>query len=136
LKTGVIFAMKTTHVSLAVCLALAGFLATGCGDRISAAPLDTTKARDALKTTLDAWKSGADASTLKSNSPAIVAQDLEWLGGAKLVDYQIEGEGTPVDSNLRVSVKLTLKGRDGTEATKSVNYLVSTSPALTVFRSF
>jgi hypothetical protein len=115
---------------------LAAIFESGCGARISAAPLDTAKAHQALKTTLDAWKAGADASTLKSNSPAIVAQDLEWLGGAKLLSYEIEGEGTPVDSNLRVPVKLTLRTQDGRETAKDVNYLVGTSPALTVFRSF
>lgn len=128
--------MMNVRFSAAICLTLLAAAASGCGHRISAAPLDSSKARDALKTTLEAWKSGADASSLKSNSPSIVAQDLDWLGGAKLVGYQIEGEGTPVDSNLRVPVKLTLTGKDGTEATKTVNYLVGTSPALTVFRSF
>jgi hypothetical protein len=128
--------MKSIRCALAASLMLAAIFETGCGARTSAAPLDTAKAREALKTTLDAWKTGADASTLKSNSPAIVAQDLEWLGGAKLLDYQIEGEGTPVDSNLRVPVKLTLKTQDGGETAKNVNYLVGTSPALTVFRSF
>jgi hypothetical protein len=128
--------MNVMRSALAASLMLAAIFESGCGARISAAPLDTAKAHQALKTTLDAWKAGEDASTLKSNSPAIVAQDLEWLGGAKLLSYEIEGEGTPVDSNLRVPVKLTLKTQDGGETAKNVNYLVGTSPALTVFRSF
>ncbi len=37
-------------------------------------------------------------------------------------------------SNLRVPVKLSLRGKDGKDAAKTVNYLVGTSPSLTVFR--
>ena len=41
-----------------------------------------------------------------------------------------------MDSNLRVPVQLTLKSKDGKDLTKEVSYLVTTSPAVTVFRNF
>jgi hypothetical protein len=116
-------------------VAIATLLVSGCGDSITAAPLDSSRARDALKTTLDAWQAGSTPDSLKSGSPSITAQDLEWLGGAKLVGYQIEGEGTAVGSNLRVPVQLSLKSK-GKDAKKTVHYLVSTSPSVTVFRDF
>ncbi len=53
-----------------------------------------------------------------------------------LVDYAIEGEGETIDSNLKVPVTLTLKGAGGKASTRSVHYLVTTSPSLTVFRAF
>ena len=112
----------------------AAFLATGCGESITAAPVDPSTARAALKSTLDAWKAGAEPASLKSGSPPITAQDLDWLTGAKLVDYRVEGEGTTVGSNLRVPVRLGLKTKDGKNVDKTVNYLVGTSPAVTVFR--
>src|SRR5262245_56952421 len=90
---------------------IATLLATGCGESITAAPLDSSRARDALKTTLDAWQAGSTPESLTGGSPSITAQDLEWLGGAKLVSYQIEGEGTAVGSNLRVPVQLSLKSK-------------------------
>lgn len=114
-------------------LALAALLAAGCTETVAPTPLDNTKALAALKTTLDAWRKGESTDSLK---PSIIAQDMEWQGGAKLVDYAIEGEGQKVDSNLRARVKLTLKGKDGKDATKTAQYLVTTSPAVTVFRAF
>ena len=116
---------------------VAALFAAGCSEgAYQAAPLDASKAKLALTTTLDAWKKGEDPSALKNTSLAITAQDLDWIGGATLVSYEVKGEGTPVDSNLRVPVQLSLKSKDGKDVTKSVHYLVSTSPAVTVFRDF
>jgi hypothetical protein len=120
----------------ALLLALAALVAAGCEEKFAATSVDSSKALDALKTTLDAWKKGDAADTLKTASPAITAQDLDWLGGASLTDYAIEGQGDKVDSNLKVPVKLTLKTKDGKDVTKTVKYLVTTSPSITVFRAF
>lgn len=116
-------------------LALIALAATGCSERVAATPLDSSKALDALRFTLDAWKKGDSVEQLKAGSPSIVAQDLEWLGGASLVAYRIEGEGEKVDSNLKVPVKLTLK-KGGKDASQTATYLVTTSPTITVFRAF
>ena len=117
-------------------LTLAAMLGAGCSGGNTAAPLDSPKAREALTTTLDAWKKGEGITALTAATPPIVAQDMDWLAGAKLLDYRVKGEGTPMDSNLRVPVQLTLKSRDGKDVTKTVTYLVTTSPAVTVFRNF
>lgn len=117
-------------------LALAALAAAGCAESIGPTPLDEGRAREALKVTLDAWKGGSSTDALKSGPQAIVAQDLDWQAGARLVDYAIVGDGKKVDSNLRVPVKLTLKGASGKDAVKTVNYLVTTSPKVTVFRGF
>ena len=46
----------------------------------------------------------------------MTVQDFEWQGGAKLIDYQVLGEGQERDANLSVKVKLTLVGnRQGQE---------------------
>src|SRR5689334_15664131 len=103
---------------------LAALAASGCAENVSATPLDSSKAREALKATLDAWRGGNSVDSLKSNSPPIVAQDMEWQGGSTLSDYQIEGEGQKVDSNLKIPVKLTLK-QGGKSASKKVTYLVT-----------
>lgn len=104
----------------------------GCAQGV-AHPVDPDRARDALKTALDHWKSGGDPLSMPSSATPMTVQDLEWQSGAKLVDYQILGDGVPADANLRVKVKLTLAGK-GKKAEKTVNYLVTTSPAVTVFR--
>ncbi|HEU5115368.1 MAG TPA: hypothetical protein VFT74_01690 [Isosphaeraceae bacterium] len=117
-------------------LAVASLLATGCAQRISATPLDTAQALDALKTTLSAWQSGGQSESLKTGSPSIVAQDLDWQAGASLIEFSIAGPGESLDSNLKVPVTLTLKKPGGLVSTRSVHYLVTTSPAITVFRAF
>lgn len=117
-------------------LALAAFLAAGCAEQVAPTSLDSSKALDALKTTLDAWKNGGTVDSLKTASPPIVAQDMDWQGGAKLIDYKIDGSGKGVDSNLRVPVQITLQSKDGKDSVKTVSYLVTTSPAITVFRAF
>ena len=118
-----------------VALLFAALLFTGCGGTQYAADVEPERARDALKTTLDGWKKGDAPAALKDGSPSIVAQDLDWLAGAKLVDYTVADEGKPVAANLYVPVNLTLKLPNGKAVKKKVTYVVGTSPYLTVFRS-
>lgn len=117
-------------------LATTGKLLTGCSSPANPNPVQPDKARDALKTTLDAWKNGDPIDSLKSASPPIVAQDMDWMGGAKLMAYEVAGDGDDDAANLRIPVKLTLRSPQGREVKKQVKYLVSTSPSVTVFRDF
>lgn len=106
----------------------------GCStDPPKVAAVKPEEARAALKSTLDAWKAGKTIDSLSTENPPIVAQDMDWMQGKKLTSYEVVGDGTPQDANLRCEVKLTLAG-DPTE--KKVFYIVGTSPKLTVFRAF
>ncbi len=67
------------------------------------------------------------------SATTMTIQDLEWQSGARPVDYQTLGDGESADANLGVKVKLTLAGKSKS-AEKTVSYLVTASPALTVFR--
>ncbi|AMV39906.1 hypothetical protein [Planctomyces sp. SH-PL62] len=120
---------RRTVAALVVALAA---IASGCSSGV-AHPVDPGPAMDALKTVLDAWKEGKTPDFLKDAAPAIVVQDLEWLSGAKLESYQVEGDGVPADANLEVRVKLNLAAK-GKKLQRDAHYLVTTSPALTVFR--
>ncbi len=123
--------------SAAVVVVLAALTLSGCGASSVAHAVDPPRARDALKTALDTWKGGQTPDSLKSSSTPITVQDLDWAGGAKLVDYQILDDGKALDANLSVRVKLVLDGRDkktGRANEKTVWYLVGTSPSVTVFR--
>jgi hypothetical protein len=114
-------------------LSLLLIVAAGCGGGPSH-PVDTGVARKTLVETLDRWKEGETPEDLQKSKPQIVVQDMDWLGGAELVAYEVVGDGEPIDANLLAKVKLTLKGKDGKTSVKTVSYLVGTSPALTVFR--
>lgn len=106
----------------------------GCGDAPRAANVDAGKAREALRTTLDGWKSGKRPDDLRAGGAGITAQDMDWLAGLVLVSYEMMDDGKFDDANLRVPVELTLRDPNGREAKKRVSYVVGTSPSVTVFR--
>jgi hypothetical protein len=122
---------------LVACLGvMVAVLCSGC-DSTHAHDVDESRAREALKTALDQWKSGADPKSLQASPTPMTIQDFDWMAGVKLNDYQIIDEGKAYDANLRVQVKLSLagQGKDRGKATeKKVWYLVGTSPSVTVFR--
>ncbi len=106
----------------------------GCSQGPRDVPVDRARAHEALKTALESWKKGEKIDALKSASPSIVCQDFDWMAGRALVAYEVTGDGKDDDSNLRIPVRITLRDEKGAEAKKDVRYIVSTSPALTVFR--
>jgi hypothetical protein len=121
----------------AVVVVLAALTTAGCRGSSVANPVDPPRAREALKTALDAWKGGQSPDSLKSSSTPMTVQDLDWAGGAKLIDYQVLDDGKALDANLSIRVKLVLDGRNkktGKANEKNVWYLVTTSPSVTVFR--
>jgi hypothetical protein len=97
-------------------------------------PVDSSKARDAMRRTMESWKNGDAVDALQSRSPKIVVQDLDWLAGFKLVDFELIGDGTVRDTQFRYPVRLSLRDPDGKETTKQVAYVISTNPVITVFR--
>lgn len=125
--------MSTRIVCLCLMAAATGFV-LGCSNK--SAPVVPEKAREALKSALDAWQAGTKMEDLARGSPEIIAQDFDWMQGKKLVSYKIEGDGLPQDANLRVDVELELAGDGEKSAKKRVSYIVGTAPKLTVFRSF
>ncbi len=117
---------------------LAALVMTGCSNPSLAHAVDPPRAIDALKTALDAWKQGADPKSLADSATPMTVQDLEWSGGARLVDYAIVSDPKAEDANLRVRVKLTLAADSARSRAKTLEkqvwYLVGTSPSVTVFR--
>jgi hypothetical protein len=119
---------------VAVCVGmLALLLHSGCSGSGPSA-VDSSRAREALTTALDHWKSGGDSKSLESSGTPMVAQDHEWNAGAKLLDYEILDEKTD-GPNLRVKVKIKLSPQGAsTPVEKKASYVVGTSPSLTVYR--
>jgi hypothetical protein len=115
-------------------IALTALLAGCSGSGGGARPVDAPRAREALKTALDGWKQGVTPASFSTASPAMTVLDLDWMAGAKLVDYQLADDGKDFGPNLHVPVKLTLRTPQGKEVKKSVSYVVGTSPSVTVFR--
>lgn len=129
------FARKTMRAGWTAALAVACLSACGCGQsRQTADPVEPDRARRTLHAALDAWKEGRKIESLREQQPEIVAQDMDWKAGARLVSYEILGSGEKVDANLHCDVKLTLRDARGRQVEKQVRYIVGTSPVLTVFR--
>lgn len=129
-----------TLAVVGACLAaLATMLLPGCSNPSLAHAVDAPQARDALKTALDGWKKGETPESLANSSPPMIVQDMEWASGAKLIDYELVGDGKALDANLSIQVKLTVSGGAASKTPakpteKKVWYMVGTSPKVTVFR--
>lgn len=121
----------------ALVIALAAALVAGCsgGGSGAAGAVDAPKAREALKAALDGWKRGDKPASFEKATPPMTVQDMDWMAGAKLVSYQVMGDGKEFGPNLNIPVDLTLRTPQGKESKKSVNYVVGTSPIVTVFRA-
>jgi hypothetical protein len=122
---------------VACLIAMAALFLAGCSGSTVAHPVNPVRAREALTIALEQWKNGAEARSLDHSATPIVVQDMDWEGGAKLINYQVVDEGKAYDANLRVQVTLMLGGQGkekGKTIEKKVWYLVGTSPSLTVFR--
>jgi hypothetical protein len=117
-------------------LPLLATLLTACNNQRPnlAAKVEPEKARTTLTQTLDAWKAGKSPDDLKSLSPKIVAQDMDWQRGMTLKRYELLGDGVERDANLECQVKLSLVDKQGQAVEKTVTYIVGTDPVLTVFR--
>jgi hypothetical protein len=114
---------------------LAVLVAAGCGRGVyEAASLDEEQARETLTSALESWKQGDSQESLQERSPPTLVMDPDWMGGAKLLNFQIPDEGEELEGRLVIQVTLTLQDERGGPTEKTVTYLVNTSPALAVLR--
>ena len=120
-------------IHVLILLALTGCSNTGDYDAADH-QVDSETAKSTLVSVLDGWKSGDKPDAWQQKSPSVVIQDFDWMGGAKLTAYEIVSTEA-IDANLHCKVKLSLTSAERGDSEKTVTYLVSTSPALTVFRA-
>jgi hypothetical protein len=121
--------------SLLLLLAVSVLALAGCSRTKVPEPADPEKAREALRTVLDAWKNGVPPSTLGEGSPPIRVIDYEWDAGRRLQDYKLEDQGDLVGNSLHVAVVLhQLDDSNAPMEPITVTYMVTTSPALEVAR--
>lgn len=103
----------------------------GCGGRSRSEYIPPAeKARNALRTALETWKSGSPHGTIASSSgPAINIFDARWQAGKKLETYEILDEVKNPDQP-QFNVKMKLAG----ESEETVLYLIIGIDPLNVFR--
>jgi hypothetical protein len=88
-------------------------LAVGCGGNSESSYVpDSSKARQALETALNAWQQGEPVKTIKTDDYSIDVFDARWQKKAKLESFEILSEG-PSDPHPTFSVALTVNGKKG-----------------------
>jgi hypothetical protein len=109
-------------------------LAAGCGTGSSPQAADSSQARTALQTALDAWKAGEKPEDLEKRSPPLHIKDVDWNGGFQLVGYEANTDGKLVGYDMNYPVNLELKSPKGDTVKKKAVYTVTTKPELIVSR--
>lgn len=122
------------RLPILVLLTLGTALLAGCESRNPVFEVRPDQARTTLIAALDGWKVGRTIEEMQAEKPSIVVQDVDWMGGQLLEDYELLGDGKPMGANLSIEVRLKLKDPAGKVTEKNVWYLVGTDPVLTVFR--
>jgi hypothetical protein len=109
----------------------------GCGGAPKPLAMAATpeSSRAALIAALDGWKAGKTPQQLAEQSPSVTLIDDDFLGGRKLLDYKIEGDGHARGTGYSYIVLVTLEGKDGTKSTtRKIPYNAVTEPKHVVSR--
>ncbi len=110
----------------------AAFGLIGCGGGEGRnRPLDVELAKSSLDTAMRAWIDGKKPADLK---PGIIMGDFAWESGKTLVGYElVAGKEHHDGANLHVTALLEFKNDKGKTSKSETNYIISTSPAITIF---
>jgi hypothetical protein len=96
-------------------------------------PADVAEADRALRTALDAWKSGKSPAELEAARPSILVNDDDWRMGKHLLDFQME-ECSLAGRQVRCRVRLKLQDRDGKTNDQAAVYVIDTTPRIVIVR--
>ena len=103
----------------------------GCEHNARSLSVDKAGARQSCTTFLTAWKDGKKAADLK---PKITGKDSDWEAGKILESFEILPDERTDGANLFLTVRRTIKSPEGASQQQEVEYVVGTSPVVTVFR--
>ncbi len=91
-------------------------------------------ARETLRQALDAWKQGETLEAFRGRS-TIAVVERKWQPGARLLDYEVVGDGEPSGFDWQCRVRLSLQHASGRKSQEKAVYTISTSPARVIVRS-
>jgi hypothetical protein len=103
----------------------------GCEQNARGLAVDKAGARQFCTTFLTAWKDGKKAADLR---PKITGNDSDWEAGKILESFEILPDERTDGANLFLTVRRTIKAPEGASQQQEVEYVVGTSPVVTVFR--
>jgi hypothetical protein len=95
---------------------------------------DIDQAGPALRTALEAWKSGRSQQDLADQTPSIVMNEDDWREGKSLMDYKMDEAGSLQGRQVVWWVEITLKDKSRKTATRRAKYVIDTTPRLVIVR--
>jgi hypothetical protein len=110
-------------------------LSTGCVRTPAVAKSDVNDAEEVITRSFGQWKSGRTPDDLRNAQPPIYVADDFWLRGYQLTDFSMEKPGELYGTNVRFRMKLELLDLKSKAFTQTANYLVTTTPAMTIARA-
>lgn len=110
-------------------------VSTGCVHTTVVAKSDVNDAEKIITRTFGQWKSGRTPDDLRNAQPPIYVADDFWLRGYQLTDFSMEKPGELYGTNVRFRMKLELLDLKSKAFTQTANYLVTTTPAMTIARA-
>lgn len=117
-----------------IALAFAGVLLAGVGCKPAPVAADPAKARETLRSALDAWKKGETLVAFRQRSPSITVVEAKWQSGYRLLAYELSDGDEMEGYDCRCRVKLSLQSATGKKSQENALFVVSTSPALVIVR--
>jgi hypothetical protein len=107
---------------------------SGCGSR-SMEPADLSQAGPALRTALEAWKAGKSKEEFESQKPPIVMNEDDWRVGKRLLDFQMEEQGSLSGRQVVWRAEIKLQDDSGKTEERKATYLIDTTPRLVIVRN-
>jgi hypothetical protein len=95
---------------------------------------DANAATRVITDTFQQWQSGSTVDDLRNAQPPVYVADDFWIRGYQLRDFSVEKPAETHGTNIRLRMKLRLVDLKGKESAHSINYLVTTTPAVTIAR--
>ena len=124
----------TRRYSVSLVVLITWAASSGCGNGGRVPPSDVAAAETLVRESFQAWQAGSPVRELADARPPVYVADDWWHAGFELDDFQIEGNGELVGTNVRVTV--TLNGTHPKLGKRRITqpFLVTTTPALTIAR--
>lgn len=115
-----------------ILLAACAMVPTGCGKSGERELLDLAQA--SVTASLEAWKQGQPAESLKSSHQGLEFFDDDWMKGARLTNYRLVRSFVDTDGLAKCAVELSLQAEGSPASTLTVTYQLAKKPHVVISR--
>jgi hypothetical protein len=117
---------------LSISIALLLLVLSGCSRGLDP-DSDRDVAASALRTAMEAWKSGKAPDDLANEQPPIIMNEDDWRSGKRLLDFKVEESGLS-GRQIRCKVQIKLREKDGRTVERNAIYIIDTTPRIVIVR--